>query len=148
VFFVRVLLACSGSTASNGIVFGGRLLEQFYAVLDMRSPSRVGLAQQDSSVVESRVQCAARVLCSGMQVHYEPLNSCMAPACGDYYFFTYDASHSMCKLSPTFHIVVGVLVAAFILAEVGLNEAVLQLSKRVAASGEIVKVMKHNSASS
>ena len=37
-------------------------------------------------------------MCSGMQVHYEPLNMCLPPPCGDYYFFDYNANTKRCEL--------------------------------------------------
>lgn len=113
-------------------------MAQLYAAFDMRAPSRVGLANRDATAVESRVQCAARVLCSGMQVHYDPLNLCLRPPCEDYYFFDYDDTKKVCDLNSGFHIMCGVLIGTFVLLEMGLNEAVIYLSNKVMRSGIVV----------
>lgn len=133
-----VLSLPSGPNRENGIVFGSSVLAQLYAAFDMRTPSRVAFANRDASAKESRVQCAARVLCTGMQVHYDPLNLCLRPPCEDYYFFDYDAEHKVCTLNTGFHILCGVLIGTFILLEMGLNEAVIFLSNKVMRSGIVV----------
>jgi hypothetical protein len=136
---IRAESMLGGPTPNNAIVLGGRLLQQLYAVFDLRSgSSRVGLAQIDPLAKESRVQCAPRVQCAGMQEHYPALNTCLPPACADYYFFDVDPEDpSMCRLSSAFHILVGVLVGAFALLELGLNEWVMRLAKRVSAVGVV-----------
>src|SRR5688572_25076479 len=61
-------------------------------------PFQVGFAQRNSNSCESRLQCASRVICAGMQAHYEPLNTCLPPPCEDYYFFQLDEKSQSCKL--------------------------------------------------
>jgi len=136
---IRAESMLGGPTPNNAIVLGGRLLQQLYVVFDLRGgSSRVGLAQIDPLAKESRVQCAPRVQCAGMQEHYPALNTCLPPACADYYFFDVDPEDpSMCRLSSAFHILVGVLVGAFALLELGLNEWVMRLAKRVSAVGVV-----------
>jgi len=117
----------------NAIVFGGRVLKQFYTTFDWGS-RKVAFANRDPYIKESRANCASRVMCGGMQVHYEPLNLCLPPACDDYYFFEYDASTKSCVLSSSFHIVVSLLIFVFLVTELGLNEMIMHLSKKVMAN--------------
>jgi hypothetical protein len=128
-----------GPTPYNAIVLGGRTLQQLVVAMDMRGAGRLGIAQAAGAPTqESQVQCAARVQCKGMQVHYDKLRTCLPPSCGDYYFFEVDPTDpSMCRLSSAFHILVGVLIGTFCLAEIGLNEAVLYFSKKVTSSGVV-----------
>lgn len=126
---------------------------------------QIGLANKQA-LVESRVQCASRVICEGMEVHYDPLNICLPPPCAEYYFFEHDASSKQCKLvsrrksigsaeslgqlhsctdvpppvvwcfqSAGFHILCGIVIGVFILAELGLNEVVIFLSAKVQQNG-------------
>lgn len=88
----------NGPSFSNSIVFGGRVLKQFYAAFDMTGTGKIGLANKVTNIRESKIQCASRVACSGMEVHYDPLNLCLPPPCSDYYFFEYDATTKSCKL--------------------------------------------------
>ena len=138
VLWLLVVLLRSGPNRENPIVFGSLVLAQLYGAFDMRSPSRVGFANRDATAKESRVQCAARVLCTGMQVHYDPLNMCLRPPCEDYYFFDYDETQKVCKLNAGFHILCGVLIGTFVMLEMGLNEAVIFLSNKVMRSGIVV----------
>jgi hypothetical protein len=88
-----------GPSPYNSIVFGGRVLKQFYAAFSMEDGNgRVGFANKVATLTESRVQCASRVACKGMEVHYDPLNLCLPPPCADYYFFETDEETRTCKL--------------------------------------------------
>lgn len=91
-----------GANQGNSIAFGGRVIKQFFAAFDMSAEGKVGFANK-LPLVESRVQCAARVMCDGMEVHYDQLNICLPPPCSDYYFFELDESSKQCKLVSKRH---------------------------------------------
>ena len=64
-------------------------------------------------------------------MHYDPLNMCLPPPCGEYYFFDYDPPNKRCKLSTGFHLLAAIIIGVFVLAECFLNEAVIFLSRKV-----------------
>ena len=116
------------------VTIGGRSLASLHAAFAMDS-HQLGLANQ-ASVRASNATCVQPVRCTGQQSSDPTYNLCTDPSCGDYYFFTLHASQHACQLSPAFHVLGALAIAVFLCTELGLNEYLIRLSKRVQGIGQ------------
>jgi hypothetical protein len=66
--------------------------------------------------------CAARPQCVGQQHYTAATNTCEQPQCAARYLRSYDAASGTCLLSPSFEALALVLLVAFALAELTLQE--------------------------
>ena len=91
---------------------------------------QVAFAQQPY-VLPSNATCVRPVHCVGQQSHDATYNLCLDPDCSSYYLFTLNASSHQCELTSAFHILASFAIALFVAVELGLNEWLLVISKRV-----------------
>jgi hypothetical protein len=126
--------AIDQSNSNNFITFGSLTLRSFYVVSDMNSQT-VGMVQKNrygnnnadsigknDIIRRSNIGCALPVQCSGEEQYYRPLNTCVPPNCADYIFFDYNSESRSCQLSIVFYVTASILLAFYILGEVGVNE--------------------------
>jgi hypothetical protein len=121
------------SSPRSVLIFGTRPLRSLFTVLRFSNYS-VGFANKipaSTYALNAAVQCATKLTCVGQQTVYTPYNMCLDPQCSDYYLFDFDASSHTCVLSTSFHVLLGIVIAVFVLAEMVLNEIALHVSKRV-----------------
>jgi len=106
------------------------VLNDLFTVLDMDN-SIVGMANKNPNQNMSSIQCLGIVACVGMQQASDTLNVCVDPTCSDYYFFVFEPDTKSCILSSSFHVLCGLLIACFLLVEMGVNETVILLTNKV-----------------
>ena len=75
-------------------VFGSRVLEALYMVVDMRI-RRVAFRQKEIRTAPER--CPAMASCIGDQIYDGATNTCLDPPCSEYFVLTLDESSMTCK---------------------------------------------------
>ena len=111
------------------VTIGGRSLSSLRAVFDMQS-HQVAFAQQPH-VRASNATCVRPVHCSGQQTHEATYNLCVDPDCSSFYLFTLNRESHQCELTAGFHVIASLAIAVFVAVELGLNEWLISISKRV-----------------
>jgi hypothetical protein len=113
------------------IIFGSLALQSFYTVIAYDA-QQVALANKVANhTLDTQCKKVETLRCKGMQTRNDAYNVCIDPVCSEFYFFSLNADEHVCELSPAFHILITVLVSAFLIVEVGLNEIGRALSARV-----------------
>lgn len=111
-------------------VFGSRVLEALYMVVDMRI-RRVAFRQKDIRSAPER--CPAMADCRGDQTYDGATNSCLDPPCSQYFALTVDSETMTCKTNVWMFLGVVVLIAIFAVVETSLGIAHVR-SARIAAA--------------
>ena len=84
-----------------------------------------------AGVTGSNASCVSAVRCVGQQTLDSTYNVCVDPSCSSYYFFSLDSSSHRCELTSGFHVLAALLIAALLASELGLNEWLIAISRRV-----------------
>ena len=124
---VSVCVVFSSSVAS--VSLGSRSLSSLHAVFSM-STHQVAFANY-AGVSNSNASCVRAVSCSGQQMLDSTYNLCVDPSCSSYFFFSLNRSSHRCELSSGFHVLAALLIALLVVSELGLNEWLIAISRRV-----------------
>jgi hypothetical protein len=120
---------CCYSVSPPFISIGSRSLSSLHAVFSPSS-QQVGLANF-ASVSGSNASCVLPVSCVGQQQQDALYNVCLDPSCSSFYFFSLNAQTHSCELTAAFHVIAALLIALLIAVELGLNEWLISISRRV-----------------
>ena len=132
----RLCLYRSPSLFSEAVAvsLGGRALQALHAVFSMES-HQVAFAQQPG-VAASNATCVRPVHCVGQQSHDATYNLCVDPQCSSFYLFSLNTDSHQCELTAAFHVLAALAIALFVAVELGLNEWMIAISKRVQGIGD------------
>ena len=121
------LLSCSASLPVVSV--GSRSLLSVHSVFAMDT-HQVAFANI-AGVFGSNATCVSAVRCVGQQTLDSTYNVCVDPSCSSFYFFHLSSSSHRCELTAGFHVLAALLIVALVASELGLNEWLIRISKRV-----------------
>jgi len=95
-----------------------------------------------------RTQCRPVRACRGMQTSTFGFNVCFDPPCDTYFFMSTDDDTKKCYLAPGFYVIIAIVVAAFIFAELGWLCCFERLSRNVHSDSIVIGIPHRSSLAS
>lgn len=126
------------SVASTGVGFGNETNFSFPGRFPIIFGSDIMFQSSNTSSTPSNVCSVVRPQCVGGETYYEPLNICLSPECGDFFFQQLDESTRTCVWSSSVYVVGVTCVLALLLGEAlayGLRRKVLHVSRLACERG-------------
>jgi hypothetical protein len=126
------------SVTSTGVGFGNETNFSFPERFPIIFGSDIMFRSSNTSSTPSNVCSVFRPECVGGETYYEPLNVCLPPECGEFFFQQLDDSTRTCVWSSSVYVVSITCVLALLFGEAlayGLRRKVLHVSRLACERG-------------